>query len=166
MIDVAQKPSKRLDQAHALVRRNVYWALGLGLLPFPLVDFALLTAVQIKMLKELSALYGVSFSERRARTLVWSLVTGLGSVVVTGALAGSLFKLVPFAGMLVGTVGVSVVAAALTQAIGDLFIMHYEAGGTLLTFDVEAMHAHFREEYDRARITVRRIQNPKQPIAP
>jgi uncharacterized protein (DUF697 family) len=159
-----QGSSKRLGEARALVRRNVYWALGLGLVPLPLVEVVAVTAVQVKMLKQLSDLYGVAFSGRRARTLVWSLVTGLG-MAATGSLAGSLFKLVPFAGLLVGTVGVSVVAAALTQAIGDLFIMHFEAGGTLLTFDVEAMRGHFREEYERARSSVR-SRDPKEPIAP
>lgn len=165
MSDVTQEPSKRLEQAHARVRRNVYWALGIGLVPLPLVDLIALTAVQVRMLKQLSDLYGLSFSDGRARTLVWSLVTGVGAAA-TGTLAGSLIKLVPFAGMLVGTVGVPVVAAALTQAIGDLFIMHFEAGGTLLTFDVEAMRGHFRQEYDRAKISVLRSRDPKEPIAP
>lgn len=160
----AQTSSTKLDRARALVRRNVLWALGIGLLPFPIVDFVALTGFQVKMIKELSDLYGVPFHDKKARTLVWSLVTGLGSVVLTGAVAGSLVKSVPVLGQVLGVVGVSAVAGALTQAMGDLFIMHFEAGGTLLTFDVEAMRAHFRQEYMQARITVQRIN--KDPIAP
>ena len=160
----AQTSSTKLDRARALVRRNVLWALGIGLLPFPVADFVALTGFQVKMIRELSDLYGVPFHDKRARTLVWSLVTGLGSVVLTGAIAGSLVKSVPLIGQVLGVVGVAAVAGALTQAMGDLFIMHFEAGGTLLTFDVEAMRAHFRQEYMQARITVQRIH--KDPIAP
>lgn len=157
-------PSTKLDRARALVRRNVLWALGIGLLPYPLADFVALTGFQVKMIKELSDLYAVPFHDKRARTLVWSLVTGLGSVVLTGAIAGSLVKSVPVLGQLVGMFGVSAAAGALTLALGNLFIMHFEAGGTLLTFDVEAMRAHFRKEYAQARIVVRRIN--KEPVAP
>jgi hypothetical protein len=55
-------------------------------------------------------------------------------------------------------------AGALTHAVGELFIMHFEAGGTLLTFEVEKMRAHFRREYEQARIVVTCI--PKDPIPP
>lgn len=160
-------PRTREEQARDIVRRNVYWAMGLGLVPVPLVDLVALTAVQVKMLKALSDLYGVPFSDHRARTAVWSLVTGSGSVAITTTLAHTLFKVVPGLGVAVGFLGVPLLGGALTQAIGNLFVMHYESGGTLLSFDAEAMRQHFREELRTARRSVRRIEvEPKEPIAP
>jgi uncharacterized protein (DUF697 family) len=163
----AAETAPRHERAQALVRRNVYWALGLGLLPFPLVDVVALTGVQVKMIAELSALYDVKFSEERARTAVVALTTGLGSVALAGALAGSLFKLVPVLGVLAGAVGVPVFAGALTHALGNLFVMHYESGGTLLSFDADRMRDHFRKEFEQSKIVVTRIRTEaREPAAP
>lgn len=154
----AAETAPRQERAQAIVRRNVYWALGLGLLPFPLVDIAAMTGVQVKMIAELSALYEVKFAEERARTAVVALTTGLGSVALAGAIAGSLFKLVPVVGVLAGAVGVPLFGGALTHALGNLFVMHYESGGTLLTFDADRMREHFRKEFEQSKIIVTKIK--------
>lgn len=148
----------RQEQSQGIIRRNAYWALGLGLLPIPLVDLLALTAVQIKMLKEISALYNVNFFEDKAKAIVGSLVASLGSLSLTATVASSLFKVVPFVGQLVGAVGVPILAGALTVAVGNLFVMHYESGGTLLNFDVEKMKAHFHKEFDKAKEAVKEMQ--------
>ncbi len=163
----ATEAAPRQERAQKLVRRNVYWALGLGLVPFPLIDIVALTGVQVKMIAELSALYGVKFSEERARAAVVALTTGLGSVALAGAIAGSLFKLVPVLGTLAGAVGVPVFGGAMTHALGRLFVMHYESGGTLLTFDADRMRDHFRKEFEQSKIVVTRIRTEaREPAAP
>lgn len=158
----------RPGRAHRIVRNNVYWALGVGLVPFPIIDFLGLTAVQIKMLKQLSELYGVDFFEDKARTIIGSLITGVGSLALTGAIASSLFKLMPIVGQIVGVIGQPLFAGTLTMAIGRLFVMHYESGGTLLTFDPSKMRDHFRHELEQARGSVQQMKtrDPVEPIAP
>lgn len=161
----ASRPESRKDQAESIVRRNVYWALGLGLVPLPLVDLLTLTAVQVKMLKELSDLYEQPFLEGKAQKIVGSLVASLGSLALTEVAAASLIKLVPFVGHLVGAVGVPLLAGTLTLAIGRLFVMHFESGGTLLTFDAEKMRSHFRREFAAGRDSVQKLQKQKSDIA-
>lgn len=158
----------RQEQAQRIVRRNVYWALGAGLVPFPIIDFLGLTAVQIKMLKQLSELYGVDFFEDKARTIIGSLITGVGSLALTGAIASSLFKLMPIVGQIAGFIGQPLFAGTLTMAIGRLFVMHYESGGTLLTFDPSKMRDHFRHEVEQAKGSVQqlRTKDPVEPRAP
>jgi hypothetical protein len=39
--------------------------------------------------------------------------------------------------------------------------MHFESGGTLLDFDPRAMRGHFKQEFEKAKISVTRIQNDK-----
>lgn len=161
----------RADKARGLVKRNVYWAAGLGLIPVPIVDVLALAGVQVKMLKELSDLYGVNFHEDKARTIVVSLFTGLGSVGIAKVVARSLFRLVPVVGQLVGAVGTAVVAGALTMAMGNLFVMHFESGGTLLDFDVDKMRDHFKHEFEKAQKTVSQMQSESkstgaEPAAP
>lgn len=161
----------RADKARALVKRNVYWAAGLGLIPVPVVDVLALTGVQVKLLKELSELYEVKFLEDKARTIVISLFTGLGSVGIAHIVARSLFRVVPIVGQLVGAVGASALGGALTLAVGNLFVMHFESGGTLLDFDVNKMRDHFKREFEKAQRTVSQMQaDPKsastEPAAP
>lgn len=150
----AAPPVTRAEQAKKLITRNTYWAMGLGLIPIPIADIVALTAVQVKMLKELSDLYQVKFFEEKAKTVIGSLVTGLGSVGVGRTLAGSLFKLVPVVGPLLSVAGVPLLAGASTKAIGNLFAMHYESGGTLLDFDAAKMREYFAKEFEQAKETL------------
>lgn len=151
-------PTARQDKAHQLVRKSMYWALGLGFVPIPLLDLAAVTAVQIKMLKELSDLYEVSFAEDKAKTAVASLVAGLGSVTLAGLIGGSLFKVVPILGQLVDLLGRPALAGALTLAVGNVFTVHYESGGTLLDLDIDKMREHFRREFESGQETARKAQ--------
>lgn len=154
-------PRSRQDEAHAIVRKNMYWALGMGLVPVPLLDLAAVTAVQVKMLKELSTLYGVSFAEDKAKTAVGALVAGLGGVTVAGLIASSLFKIIPVVGQVVGLLGRPALAGALTVAVGNVFTMHYESGGTLLDLDAEALREHFRREFESGKQTARKAQGDR-----
>lgn len=151
----------RTDRAEAVVRRNVLWALGAGVVPIPIVDVLAVTAVQVKMLKQLSDVYHVKFSEQLAKKLVGSFVGGLGSVGLGGvigvALAGSLVKVIPAVGTTLGLVSVPIVAGAFTHAIGKIFMMHFESGGTLLNMDPRAMRSHFKTEFEKAKEVVTQI---------
>lgn len=133
------------------MRRHVYLAIGLGFMPLPMVDIIALTAVQVDMVEELSRYYGVPFAPDRTRAIVAGLIAGLGSVAVAATLARSFFKLVPVLGLFVGAVGIPALGGALTQALGNVFVAHYESGGTMLTFDVEQMRGRFRDEFARVR---------------
>ena len=39
-------------------------------------------------------------------------------------------------------------AAAVTWAMGRIFIQHFETGGTLLDFDADKMREHFQAEFE------------------
>lgn len=143
----------RIDKAQAIVRRNVMWALGIGIVPLPIVDFLGITGVQIKLLKELSDLYGVKYTESAIKKVTLSLFAGLGSAGL-GIAASSALKFLPIVGTSLGLLSLPVVAGAVTMATGRVFIAHFESGGTILNFDAKAMRAHFRAEFERAKETV------------
>ena len=48
----------RLQEAKGLVDSASRWSLAVGLIPIPVLDAAILAAVQTKLLMNLSALYG------------------------------------------------------------------------------------------------------------
>ena len=148
----------RAARADSVIHRNVLWALGAGLTPIPLVDFVAVTGVQMKMLKELSDLYGVGFTSSLAKKIILSLLSGLGSVGLGTVVGLSLSKLLPVVGTTVGVVSVPIFAGAFTNAVGRIFMMHFESGGTLLDFDPIAMHSYFKREFERSKETVSRMQ--------
>lgn len=154
--------TSRLDAAHLIVRHNVYWALGAGLVPIPVADFFALTAVQVKMLKELTNHYHLRFFDDAVKKIIGSLIASTGSLAIGGMLARSFVKLLPGLGQAVGLVAVPVLAGALTQAIGNVFIMHFESGGTLLNFDVEKMRDHFQKELVSAKESVKQVHAEKK----
>jgi uncharacterized protein (DUF697 family) len=141
----------RLEQAHDVVQRNVYWAMGAGVLPLPVFDIVATSAVQLKMLRELSAVYDVTFREGVAKKAVTSLFVGVGGVGIGGLIGASFAKFIPIIGQSLGVVSVPVVSGMLTHAVGKTFVMHFEAGGTLLDFKPKAMRKYFEQEFGKAK---------------
>ncbi|MCA9684031.1 MAG: DUF697 domain-containing protein [Myxococcales bacterium] len=156
----------RLLEAEAIVHRNTLWAFSAGILPLPIFDVVALSGVQFKMIKELSTLYRLQFTEGMVKKSVTSLLVGVGGVGIGGVLGTSMFKYVPVIGQALGMVSTPVVAGALTHAVGKAFIMHFEAGGTLLDFDPKAMRSYFESEYKKAKHTVADMSHSVRPPAP
>ncbi len=123
--------SRRRAACQRIVIENVFWSASVGLVPVPFVDVAGITAIQLKMLNEISIEYGIRFSKNRAKALITAVSSGLGMLVVSS------FKLVPGVGSAGSGIGMSVMGGALTYAVGTLFIEHFETGGTLEDLDVQ-----------------------------
>jgi hypothetical protein len=67
--------STKEAEAHKIIRQNVLWAAGGGVIPIPLIDMVAITVVEVKMLKELAALYEIPFTGPTHRGAGGSLVT-------------------------------------------------------------------------------------------
>ena len=50
-------------EAHKIIQRRTLYAAGAGLIPFPLVDAALLVGIQVTMVRSISKIYNVEFKE-------------------------------------------------------------------------------------------------------
>ena len=104
--------STKVEEANAIIKSNLFWSMGAGLVPVPFLDIAGIAGVQIKMLFELSKLYGVKFSENRVKSVLASLIGSAGTGgIATGAVA-SLIKVVPVVGTFGGVLALPVVAGA------------------------------------------------------
>ena len=86
-----------------IIRENTLWATGGGLIPVPMLDMIAITAVELKMLKELSALYEVPFREHQVKSILALLLAGMGAPVLGAAITASLFKFVPILGAVAGS---------------------------------------------------------------
>src|SRR5262249_30838637 len=129
----APNGERRLSAAKE-VDRFSFWSGVAGLLPIPFVDLAAVAAVQIQMLRVISRIYDVPFSENRGKALIAGLF-GTVIPVSTGVGMASVVKSIPIAGTAVGALVTPALAVAATYAIGRVFIQHFASGGTLLDFE-------------------------------
>jgi uncharacterized protein (DUF697 family) len=132
-------PQGRRAAAVKLVKRFSLWAGVAGLVPVPLADLAAVSGVQIQMLRRLSQIYDVPFSENRSK----AIIAGLAGAMVPASSslgAASLLKGIPLLGMTVGALTMPALSVGATYAIGMAFIQHFISGGTLLDFDPPDYH--------------------------
>ena len=124
----------RRDQAKGIVRSYMGWSSAAGLLPLPGLDIAGAAAVQVKMLHAMARLYGIAFDKALARQLVLALIGGGGSMILALPMA-SAAKALPVVGTVAGMLLSPAVSAMSCYATGHAFLRHFEAGGTLETFE-------------------------------
>jgi uncharacterized protein (DUF697 family) len=134
----------RDEIASKLVDRFSLWAGGAGLIPIPIVDIATVGGVQLQMVRRLSQIYGVPFSENRGKSIIASLAGAL-IPATSGMGFASVLKAVPLVGTPIGSLMMPALSAGATYAIGKVFIQHFASGGTLLDF-----HAPDYREFLRA----------------
>jgi len=122
-----------------------------GVLPGGLLNFAAIFAVQVTMVWRISRTFGHTETSDKVRGTVLSLV---GSVLPTGIGHGTAYAVASIPAVIAGTavyfVATPVLAYAFTKAVGNAFIMHFESGGTLLTFDPKAFGEYFAKEFQNA----------------
>ncbi len=124
-IDAGRQAARRRLARKIVERHRTYAAIG-GLAPLPIVNVAGVTALVMRMVKQLSELYGAPFERDRTRSLIIAILggatpTGLGTVT-----ASTLAFAVP-GSALFGLAVSALTAGALTRGIGLVFIEHFES---------------------------------------
>ena len=130
----AATPEERRELATKLVDRFAVWSGVAGLIPLPVVDLVAVGGFQIQMLRRISQIYDVQFSENRGKALIASLA-GTMIPATSGMGAASALKTMPFLGMVASAFVMPALSAGFTYAIGKTFIQHFESGGSLLDFN-------------------------------
>lgn len=146
-------PSRPI-RAEQIINSHVALAMGAGFVPLPILDLVAVSGVQLKLLKELGDLYGVTFTENRVKSIVTSLLGGVSSTSLAVASVGSVAKIVPGLGPALGMVTLPVIAGAVTYAVGKVFTQHFESGGTFLTFDSLDARSGFQREFEKGKATL------------
>lgn len=161
--DTINSPPTDSSGADNIVKNHIIASLALGLVPIPLFDLTALTMTQTNMLSSLSTHYEQPFNDMDTKALITSLVGG--SLPVIGVLGLSSFaKLIPGVGTLIGSASLSITAGAVTYAVGQVFIMHFEEGGTLEDFDAKQAKAYFEREFKAGKSFVKEMRNELKTI--
>jgi len=130
----ADVPEQRDQVASKLVDRFAIWSGVAGLVPLPVIDVLAVGGLQLQMLRRLSQIYNVEFSQNRGKALIAALA-GCMIPATSGMGAASALKAVPVINILAAGFVMPVLSAGATYAIGKAFVQHFESGGTLLDFN-------------------------------
>ncbi len=137
-------------QAEQTIRNHVLAAAGGGLIPIPFLDIAAVTAVQLDMVHRLCVIYDVNFDRTNSRPLITAL-----SSSTLARVGASAIKIIPGIGSLIGGVSNAILSGAATYAVGQVFLAHFEEGGTLANFNPlaykSAYNTHFEEGKEKTK---------------
>ena len=163
-MDTTSDPNKNQRKAHAdtIIRNHVIWSMGAGLIPVMIADIFAVSALQIDMIRQLCKVYDVDFSETQGK----AIVTSLTGTTLARVGAGSLAKMIPIVGSLVGGMAVSIFAGASTYALGEVFKQHFNSGGTILDFDPARLKKLYKEQFEKGKQMAEELRKQKeQPAA-
>jgi uncharacterized protein (DUF697 family) len=155
--------TEKEQQAQKTVKNYMYWSMGAGLIPVPFVDLASIAGVQLKMLADLSKIYGVPFQENSGKAILTSLVGFvLPHSLACGAI-GSMLKMIPVVGQLAGAPAMAVFCGAYCWALGKVFVQHFESGGTFLNFKPEEVKEYFQAQFEEGRKLAQTMEAEAKP---
>jgi uncharacterized protein (DUF697 family) len=136
-VDVSEETRDILltDRRDEIIRKHVYAAAGVGLVPIPFVDVLGATGVQLAMIKKLSEFYGVDFNQKIAKKILISLCGGIVPTLI-GPGIKSLVKFIPVVGLPLAVASIPILEATSTYAMGRVMSGHFEKGGNFLSFNL------------------------------
>jgi len=144
--DSGVEAANHRQQAAQIVRDYSLGTVGAGLIPLPIADIAAISLVQLKMLHSLTKLYGVPFSKNLGKSVIAAFTGSVASEGIGRMTLGSLLKSVPLVGPVLGALAMPAVAGATTTALGQVFVHHFEGGGTLLDIDLKFWQPFYQEQ--------------------
>jgi uncharacterized protein (DUF697 family) len=144
--------------AETIIHNHVIWSMGAGLIPVLIADIFAVSALQLDMIRQLCRVYDVSFSETQGK----AIVTSLTSSALARMTAGSIIKLLPIGGSIIGGITVSVFAGASTYALGQVFKKHFESGGTFLDFDPARLKKLYKEQFEKGKKVAEQLRKDEK----
>ena len=156
-IEVAPKPIDELQRAkvESAINYSMLLSGGVGIVPIPLVDFVGVTAIQLALIKQLSALYGVEYTASATKRTISAIIGGaipaFGSMTVA-----SWVKVIPVVGSVLGGSAMMLLSGASTYAIGHVFANHFEKGGTILDIEASQVKEQFKGYYETGKTKLSR----------
>jgi Uncharacterized protein/domain associated with GTPases len=139
----ALKASKTIDN-------HVLGAMGVGIVPIPLVDLLGVAGLQLHLLNKLAGIYGHSCSAEMGKKLIASITGGAVSAFAAYPLS-MVLRSIPVVGWTLGAGSRSILSGATTYAVGRVFAQHFDKGGTLLDLNLDKAKSSFKDHYEKGK---------------
>lgn len=114
--------SQKLNRSHAVVAASAATAGGVGAVPIPFSDAAVLIPTQIAMLASISIIWGLSTDKAFLGTLLAGTLSGSAGTWAGRTAVANFFKLIPGAGSIVGGTISATTAALITTVFGEAYV--------------------------------------------
>jgi uncharacterized protein (DUF697 family) len=142
-------------RAENCIKNHVIAALGIGVIPVPIVDLVGITALELRMIGELASIYHFPFPDRLAvYKVLLSLLGSTGPLFVSRVLQ-SLLQGVPLLGFAAAVGTLSATGGASVYAVGKVFQKHFESGGTFLGSEDHEIREYYRHKLREAKGAVK-----------
>lgn len=145
----AERTLKALKVSNT-IDNHVLAAMGVGVVPIPLVDLLGVAGLQMHLLNKIAGVYGLSCSSEMGKKLIASVTGGVVSAYAAYPLS-MLLRSIPVVGWTLGAGSRSILAGATTYAIGRVFAQHFDRGGTLLDLDLDKAKTSFKDQYEKGK---------------
>lgn len=155
---MTEQDNERSKHAETIIRNHVLWSMGAGLIPVVVADVFAVSALQLDMIRQLARVYNIDFSETQGK----AIVTSLTSATIARITAGSVAKLIPVVGSVVGGISNSIFAGASTYALGEVFKKHFDSGGTFLDFDTSRLSKMYKEKFEKGKKVAKQWQEDEK----
>ena len=120
------------------------------LVPTLLAEWILLPAIQLALIHKLCEIYEQKFVINAAKAKIAVFLAWLLTLLFAAPFS-VILRHVPLIGMSWRHISTALIGSASTYAIGKVFILHFESGGTLLTLDPAKLWEYYREQFEQAR---------------
>ncbi len=145
---------KQVEAANALIRKYAVYGMGCGLIPSPVIDMVAMTAVEVQMIRDLSAAYNFQFPGKLvASKIVLSLLGSIVPIYVARRFQNSV-KIIPGVGYWLSAGLLAMANGASVYAVGKVFQRHFESGGTFLSADNAVIRRFFRQSYEEGKVVL------------
>ena len=149
----ATETRERWVEADRIIQSHVLWAMGAGLIPFPVFDIAAVTGVQMDMLNQLARVYKIDYTAEMGKTFAGALTGSLFARI-----GASMIKVIPGIGTVIGGVSMSVMSGASTYAVGNVARSYFAAGISLDDVDLDEARRAYDSEYERRKHDVKDLE--------
>ncbi len=134
------------EQVDKIITNHVLYAVGLGIIPIPLLDIAGVTATQLDMISQIGAVHGKKFSDISGKSFIAS------TAGATAARFGASFiKAIPGIGSVIGGLSMSIMSGASTYAIGQVVHRFFRDGLELEDIDADLAKSIYKEEFEKGK---------------
>ncbi len=134
------------EKSEKIIESAVMLSVGAGILPIPLADLVLVTAIQVDMVRQLATIYNVQVQFTHLESWLNALSASLLPQIKTEAI-----KTIPGLNRLVGGDSIAVLSGASTYAIGQVFVRHFENKGQVSDFRAELVQDYLQEEFENGK---------------
>lgn len=141
-------------QAEICIRNHMIAAMGVGLVPFFLVELVGVTSIEVKMIRDLALIYNFPVpSKLISYKILISLIGTITPIYIAGKLQ-SVTKMIPLVGHTTYAAFLAVGNGAAVYAVGKIFQKHYESGGVFLGGSADSVKKYYEKKYEEGKRVV------------